>query len=139
MPHLQTLLLVLLTAAAAACSKDVARDTSSPAAAAPVSDLTPIEDPSLVCMINDSYMGKPQIPVEVGGQTYFGCCPMCQERLANEPETRTAIDPVTGEPVDKATAILAHDPSGNVLYFGNAQNLRRHGQSRALNSSERTP
>ncbi|HVV83382.1 MAG TPA: hypothetical protein VHE35_09895 [Kofleriaceae bacterium] len=86
--------------------------------------LTRIDDRSLVCMVNDAYMGKAQIPVVVDGKTYFGCCAMCKQRLANEAETRSATDPVTGERVDKATALLARDADGHVLYFASEQNLR---------------
>src|SRR5690606_17886247 len=31
----------------------------------------------MVCMVNDEYMGKKQIPVVVGATTYYGCCDMC--------------------------------------------------------------
>ena len=35
-----------------------------------------------VCMVNDQLFAKDQIPVEVEGKTYFGCCEMCKARLA---------------------------------------------------------
>lgn len=126
---LYTLALATAAVLAGACTKDSPQETSAPvapAAADLASGLRRITDPSLVCMVNDTFMGKPQIPVEVAGQTYFGCCPMCKERLAKEPETRTALDPVTGEPVDKATAVLAQNEDGAVLYFASDETLRRY-------------
>lgn len=71
-------------------------------------------------------MGKPQIPVEVDGRTYFGCCPMCKERLNKEPAVRTARDPVTGQEVDKATAVIMRDATGKILYFASETTLRQY-------------
>lgn len=79
-------------------------------------------------MVNDTYMGKPQIPVQVEGKTYFGCCPACKERLSNEREIRAAVDPVTGETVDKATAVLAQDADGAIYYFASGQSLRDYSR-----------
>jgi len=81
-----------------------------------------VTDRSLVCMVNDAYMGRPQIPVEVAGLTYYGCCEMCKTRLAREPATRSAVDPVSHRPVDKATAVIAVDHGGTVWYFENEAN-----------------
>lgn len=78
-----------------------------------------------VCMINNALFDKPQIPVEVGGKTYFGCCEMCKERLANDPSAREAVDPVSGKKVDKATAVPAATPDGRVLYFESRETLAR--------------
>lgn len=124
---LSTLVLAAAAILAGACTKD--SPDRSPAATTPSDPddgLSRIEDPSLVCMVNNTYMGKAQIPVEVDGKTYFGCCPMCKERLENEPDTRFAVDPVTGEKVDKATAVLAQDDEGAVLYFASEQTLRSY-------------
>lgn len=114
--------------AAGACTKESSTSSSSPSpvAAEPSNGLTRVEDPSLVCMVNNTFMGKPQIPVDVEGKTYFGCCPMCKDRLAQEPETRTAVDPVSKQAVDKAVAVIAQDPDGNVLYFATEDNLRNY-------------
>lgn len=98
----------------------------APAAAPTVTGWTQVDDRSLVCMVNDTYMGKAQIPVEVEGKTYFGCCAMCKERLAKEPQTRVAQDPVTGESVDKSTAVIAQDANGAVKYFASAETLRTY-------------
>jgi YHS domain-containing protein len=78
-------------------------------------------DPSLVCMVNNQFMGKPQIPVVVNGSTYYGCCEMCKGKLANDPSARTGVDPVSGRPVDKARAIIGKAESGSTLYFESEQ------------------
>jgi YHS domain-containing protein len=90
--------------------------------------LTRVE-PSQVCMVNNQFMGKPQIPVGVRGKTYFGCCEMCKSRLADDPNARTAVDPVTGMTVDKADAVIGRDDSGAVLYFENEANLTRYQET----------
>jgi YHS domain-containing protein len=70
-----------------------------------------------VCMVNDTLFPKDQIPVEVGGKTYFGCCDMCKGRLATDSAVRHGTDPVSGKQVDKATAVIGARPDGKVLYF----------------------
>ena len=85
-----------------------------------------VADASQVCMVNDQYMGKPQIPIAVEGRTYYGCCPMCKDRLAQQPASRIGKDPVTGNNVDKAVALMVKDASGKILYFENEDSLRRY-------------
>jgi YHS domain-containing protein len=70
-----------------------------------------------VCMVNNTLFAKDQIPVQVDGKTYFGCCEMCKGRLASDAAARTATDPVSGKTVDKATAVIGATPDGKVLYF----------------------
>lgn len=70
-----------------------------------------------VCMVNNAVFNKDQIPVEVQGKTYYGCCEMCKERLAKDAAARSAVDPVTGKPVDKATAVIGVIDDGTVFYF----------------------
>jgi YHS domain-containing protein len=94
---------------------------SSPAALQPV-------ERRFVCMVNDSVFERAQIPVEVDGKTYYGCCPMCKERLSAEAAARTAIDPISGNPVDKATAVIAARPDGTVLYFESEETLKHYSQ-----------
>jgi YHS domain-containing protein len=89
-----------------------------------------VSDPSLVCMVNDMDMGKAQIPVVVEGQTYYGCCAMCKERLAKDAAVRTAIDPVSGKKVDKAKAVIGKRPDGSVVYFESEKNLRQYAAKR---------
>jgi YHS domain-containing protein len=87
--------------------------------------LTRVE-PSLVCMVNNQFMGRPQIPVTVDGKTYFGCCEMCKGRLNSDPVSRTAKDPVTGADVDKALAVIAKNDVGAVLYFEDEASLAKY-------------
>lgn len=89
------------------------------------SALMPIK-PEYVCMVNNAAFDKPQIPVEVGGKTYYGCCPMCKERLAKDASARTATDPVSGKSVDKAEAIIGKAPDGSVYYFENEGNMKQY-------------
>lgn len=122
-----TKLFLVFVLALAACSQDKPSPppTPEPVAALPTG-LSRVMDPSQVCMVNDQFMGKPQIPVEVEGRTYYGCCPMCKDRLNKQPEMRVAKDPVSGENVDKAKAVIVQDASGKVLYFATEDTLRRY-------------
>jgi YHS domain-containing protein len=83
-------------------------------------------DPKTVCMVNEMAMGKDQIPVEVEGKTYYGCCDMCKKALADNAEKRVATDPVSGKQVDKATAVIAAQEDGRVFYFESEENLASH-------------
>lgn len=84
--------------------------------------------PKTVCMINEQAMGKDQIPVEVEGKTYYGCCEMCKKALASDASKRSAVDPVSGKVVDKATAIIAAQEDGKVFYFENDANLAKYNE-----------
>jgi len=79
-----------------------------------------------VCMVNNQVFEKDQIPVAVDGKTYYGCCEMCKERLAKDAAARTGVDPVTGKPVDKATAVIAAMPDGKVLYFESQETYEKY-------------
>ena len=81
-------------------------------------------DSKYVCMINNQSFNKEQIPVEVDGKTYYGCCQMCEAKLKSDPGSRTAVDPVSGNDVDKAAAIIGAAPDGTVYYFESEQNLK---------------
>jgi YHS domain-containing protein len=118
------LLFVAMAALGGACSRasSNAPSTSEVNAAA----LTRVADPSQVCMVNNTFMGAPQIPVEVDGRTYYGCCPACKDRLANDPTSRVAVDPVTGEQIDKAKAVIAYDHDRKVFYFASEDSLRKY-------------
>lgn len=74
---------------------------------------------NLVCMVNDAYMGKEQIPVEYEGKTYYGCCQGCVTAIQTKRSVRYALDPATGKEVDKAKAyiVIKSDGSKKVLYF----------------------
>jgi hypothetical protein len=101
--------------------------------ASPEGPLTLVTDRSLVCMVNDQFMGRPQIPVVVNGSTYFGCCPACKERLTKEPGTRTALDPGTRRPIDKARAVIAQTESGAARYFESKDSLLAYSRAAASN------
>lgn len=85
---------------------------------------------SQVCMVNDSVMGKPQIPVAFEGKTYYGCCDGCVERLKTDRSARYSRDPVTGREVDKATAFIVEGPRGEALYFESAESAAAHRGAR---------
>lgn len=93
------------------------------------SALTRVTASSLVCMVNDRYMGSDQIPVTVEGKTYYGCCAGCKDKLQNNAAARTALDPVSRQPVDKATALIGRTSSGKVLYFESEQTFARYRSS----------
>jgi YHS domain-containing protein len=84
-----------------------------------------VDDPKKVCMVNNKLFDKDQVPVEVDGKTYYGCCEMCKQALKTKPEMRTAVDPVSKKQVDKATAVIGAQPDGSVLYFESEANLQK--------------
>ncbi len=79
-----------------------------------------------VCMVTDQLFAKVQIPVEQDGKTYYGCCENCKATLKNDAAVRTAIDPESKKSVDKATAIIAANEEGSVLYFQNKANFEKY-------------
>lgn len=89
-------------------------------------------EPKQVCMMNNRFMGSEQIAVEVEGKTYYGCCPMCKEKLRNDAAARQAIDPISGNTVDKATAVIGAAPDGAVYYFENEENLQKFSSDPSL-------
>lgn len=130
MSHLRITGMIALSTFAAACNArpDVGEPTPAASAApartahgiaplAPAAGLSEVTDASQVCMVNNQYMGRPQIPVTVNGRTYYGCCAMCKGRLEKDASARTGTDPVTQRPIDKALAVIGKTTSGDVLYF----------------------
>ena len=87
-----------------------------------------------VCMMNNKFFGKDQIPVEVGGKTYYGCCEGCKTTLKENSLARVSRDPYTGEEVDKADAYIVKksSESDEVYYFKSAETyesfLKKHAQ-----------
>lgn len=96
-----------------------------PAAKAAAGEDVKQVDPNMVCMINNTVMGKPQIPVAVEGKTYYGCCEGCASKLKKSQAARTAKDPVTGKNVDKAAAYITKAPDGSAVYFESADTAKR--------------
>jgi len=80
-----------------------------------------------VCMINNQYMAEKQIPVEVEGKTYYGCCPGCVVSLQTKRNVRYAVDPYSGQEVDKAKAFIVRQSEGSkeVFYFESEGNYRQ--------------
>lgn len=108
----------------------------APAAAAaaqgPAGALVRITDPANTCMLSNRYLGeKKNVPVTVGEKTYFGCCPNCAARIGGMAQAQTAVDPLTGHTVDKATAVLARDATNRVLYFENEESFAKMQRSLA--------
>lgn len=91
-----------------------------------IPDLRIEGDPSLICMVTDRYMGSEQLPVEVDGKTYYGCCGGCVGKIVNKKSVRTGIDPVSGAEVDKATAVIGVEKGGKVLYFESEETLNEY-------------
>jgi YHS domain-containing protein len=89
--------------------------------------LKPVEAKN-VCMMNDRVFDKEQMAIEVEGKTYYGCCPMCKEMLNKDASKRTAIDPVSKKPVDKAAAVIGADPHGMTYYFENEENFQTYAK-----------
>lgn len=85
-----------------------------------------VEDRSLVCMVNDKVLGRPQLPVIVSGKTYYGCCAGCVGRLNTDRKARVAADPVTGRDVDKSEAVILEGVRGEALYFESEDTARRY-------------
>lgn len=81
-----------------------------------------------VCMVNNEVFERDMIPVEFEGKTYFGCCDMCKRTLTEKVEARTAVDPINGKPVDKATAICGALPDRTVLYFESEQTFAEYAK-----------
>ncbi len=98
-----------------------------PAEVSPPVALGDIVPNDLVCMVNNDYMGRKQLEVEVHGKIYYGCCEMCQERLPVDETVRVAIDPISQKEVDKADAIIAiTGERGEVSYFENQENYQKY-------------
>lgn len=93
-------------------------------------------DRKLVSMTINKLMETPQDSVEANGKTYYGCLP-CKDTAA----ARESVDPISGKPVDKATAFLGAAPDGSIYYFENEENLHTFGSdpSRYLNPVEVEP
>lgn len=81
-----------------------------------------------VCMVTNMEFPRPQIPVKHAGKTYYGCCENCKKTIAEDAEARVAIDPVSGKPVDKATAVIAAREDGSVIYFESKKTFQKFSQ-----------
>jgi len=79
-----------------------------------------------VCMVNDRFMGVSQIPIDVNGTTYYGCCENCVEKLQkNLGDVRFGSNPLNDTKVDKASAIIVQDKNnGSVFYFASQEDAQ---------------
>lgn len=85
-----------------------------------------VTDTSMVCMVTDMVLVKPQMPVVVSGKTYYGCCAGCVNRLNADRSARVAADPVNGREVDKSEAVILQGDGGEALYFESEATARRY-------------
>ena len=92
------------------------------------SSLTEV-DSKYVCMVTNQLFVKEQIPVEMEGKTYYGCCEMCKAKIKNNPQSREATDPVSGKKVDKAEAVIGASADGSIYYFESEENLAEFNPS----------
>jgi YHS domain-containing protein len=87
--------------------------------------LKPVET-EFVCMVNDTVFQSTQIPVEVDGKMYYGCCMGCVDRLKQDVSIRFSVDPISGREVDKAKAIIGVAPDNHAYYFESLENLEQY-------------
>ncbi len=80
-------------------------------------------EPKYVCMPNNRVFKKEQLSTDIDGKTYYGCCQMCINALNKDPQQRYAIDPVSGNEIDKATAVIGAAPDNTIYYFETEENL----------------
>lgn len=100
--------------------------TTAFAQAAATADEWKIVPNKEVCMVTNMHFARPQIPVTRDGKTYFGCCENCKATIQNDASSRMATDPQSKKSVDKATAVIAANSSGSVLYFENKSNFEKY-------------
>jgi YHS domain-containing protein len=107
------------------CGMDLQKQEVPKGARQDQAGLTRIEA-KFVCMMNNRRFEKEQIPIEVGGQMYYGCCEGCKKSLQQDAALRSAIDPVSQQPVDKATAVIGARNDGTVLYFESEDTMKSY-------------
>ncbi|MBI3996447.1 MAG: YHS domain-containing protein [Candidatus Omnitrophica bacterium] len=82
-----------------------------------------VEDRRLVCMIDDNLQKTPGLEYAYQGKTYYLCCAGCLKRFASDPERFShTMDPVSGQPVDKAQALI-YSYDGHAYFFANEAHL----------------
>ena len=75
---------------------------------------------SIVCMVSDRIISNTPQTITVDGKIYKGCCLSCINKLrSNIENTRFAIDPITRNMVDKASAVIVTVPDGygKIIYL----------------------
>ena len=82
-------------------------------------------DAKYTCFVTKHLFAKVQHPVAIEGKTYYGCCQMCNTKLKNDPALRYDTDPVSGNKVNKADAIIGVDDQGRIYFFENEQDFKK--------------
>lgn len=103
-------------------------------------NLTDTIDHSKICMVDDVYQGDyPTLPVAVNSKTYYGCSQKAIRDLTTNDSLQFAIDPVSKNKIDKATAIIMIHPKkdGKVMYFGSKQTYNKYLNNLKSRSEER--
>ncbi|MUP39402.1 hypothetical protein [Labilibaculum euxinus] len=75
---------------------------------------------NMVCMVRGDIKSKSTLPIQIEDKTYRGCCQKCMDKLErNVNNIRFTIDPITGQSINKADAVIKQDPHDNkrVLFF----------------------
>jgi YHS domain-containing protein len=84
----------------------------------------PLRDRAYVCMLDENVLSTPGVAYVHQGKTYYTCCDKCRARFASNAESLThAIDPVTGQRVDKAEA-LVYAFAGHGYYLAHEDSVR---------------
>jgi len=87
-----------------------------------------LTDRTRVCMLQDTVQGRAGLEYEYQGKKYYLCCGGCLAAFKGDAEQySTAVDPVTGAKVDKATApIYAYQ--GRAYFFASEESLSKFTQ-----------
>lgn len=87
-----------------------------------------LADRTRVCMLQDTVQAQAGLEYEYQGKKYYLCCGGCLAAFrANAEHYSTAVDPVTGVRVDKATApIYAYQ--GHAYFFASERSLAKFAQ-----------
>ena len=87
-----------------------------------------LADRTRVCMLQDTVQTQAGLEYEYQGKKYYLCCSGCLAAFkAGAEQYSTAVDPVTGVRVDKATApIYAYQ--GRAYFFASEESLSQFAQ-----------
>ena len=104
----------------------VSRPASTEDAAGPSGER--LTDRTRVCMLQDTVQTQAGLEYEYQGKKYYLCCGGCLAAFkAGAEQYSTAVDPVTGARVDKATApIYAY--RGRAYFFASEESLSQFAQ-----------
>ena len=87
-----------------------------------------LADRTRVCMLQDTVQAQAGLAYEHQGKTYYLCCGGCLAAFkAGAAQYSTAVDPVTGAKVDKATALM-YAYRGHAYFFASEESLARFAQ-----------